>query len=316
MAHKKSKPEISSLSTMQASIRHHGRYSLGKEWHHLSGHELFMAVALAVRDHLVEGMLTTEVRYHEVDAKRLYYLSIEFLMGRSLSNNLHNLGLFTVCQEALSGMGVDLAAVEERESDAALGNGGLGRLAAGFLDSLATLNMPGYGYGIHYEHGLFKQEINNGYQQEKPDSWRAYGAPWQIERVDEACLIPVYGRIEHALDRDGQYNPMWMDWKILIGVPHDMPIVGYGGGTVNFLRLYSARSSAEFDMQIFNAGDYVKAMEQKIASETITKVLYPSDAAEAGLELRLVQEYFLVACAIRDIVRKYLQTHTTFDAFS
>src|SRR5262249_27624117 len=126
-----------------------------------------------------------------------------------------------------------------------------------------------------------------------PDSWRAYGAPWQIERVDEACFIPVYGRIEHALDRDGQYNPMWMDWKILIGVPHDMPIVGYGGRTVNFLRLYSARSSAEFDMPILNAGDYVKAMEQKIASETITKVLYPSDAAEAGLELRLVQEYFL-----------------------
>ena len=168
---------------------------------------------------------------------------------------------------------MDLTMVEESERDAALGNGGLGRLAACFLDSLATLDMPGYGYGIHYEYGLFQQEITNGYQQEKPDNWLASGTPWEIERIDEACLIPVYGRIEHALDRDGQYNPMWMDWKILIGVPHDLPIVGYGGQTVNYLRLYSARASSEFDMQIFNAGDYLKAVEQKIASETITKVL-------------------------------------------
>ncbi len=304
------------LSALQASIRHYVRYALGKEWQHLSGAELFRAVALAVRDRLVDRMLATEARYRQAHAKRLYYLSIEFLMGRSLSNNLYNLGLFDLCQEALRTLGVDLAMVEESERDAALGNGGLGRLAACFLDSLATLDMPGYGYGIHYEYGLFQQEISNGYQQERPDNWLASGTPWEIERIDEACLIPVYGRIEHALDRDGQYNPMWLDWKILIGVPHDMPIVGYGGRTVNYLRLYSARSSAEFDMQIFNAGDYIKAVEQKIASETITKVLYPSDTVEAGQELRLVQEYFLVACAIRDIVKRYLQTHTTFDAFS
>lgn len=304
------------LSALQASIRHYVRYALGKEWQHLSGAELFRAVALAVRDRLVDRMLATEARYRQAHAKRLYYLSIEFLMGRSLSNNLYNLGLFDLCQEALRTLGVDLATVEESERDAALGNGGLGRLAACFLDSLATLDMPGYGYGIHYEYGLFQQEISNGYQQERPDNWLASGTPWEIERIDEACLIPVYGRIEHALDRDGQYNPMWLDWKILIGVPHDMPIVGYGGRTVNYLRLYSARASAEFDMQIFNAGDYIKAVEQKIASETITKVLYPSDTVEAGQELRLVQEYFLVACAIRDIVKRYLQTHTTFDAFS
>jgi starch phosphorylase len=260
--------------------------------------------------------LATEARYQQADAKRLYYLSIEFLMGRSLGNNLSNLGLFALCEEALRQMGEELAAVEESESDAALGNGGLGRLAACFLDSLATLDMPGYGYGIHYEYGLFKQEINGGYQREKPDNWMSYGSPWVIERSDEACVIPVYGRIEHALDRDGHYNPMWMDWKILLGTPHDLPIVGYGGRTVNFLRLYAARSSAEFDMQIFNAGDYIKAVEQKIASERVTKVLYPADTIESGLELRLVQEYFLVACAIRDIVKRYLQTHTTFDAFS
>lgn len=304
------------VAALQAAIRHHVRYSLGKEWQHLSGPELFRAVAFAVRDQLMDRMLATEERYRQAQAKRLYYLSIEFLMGRSLSNNLSNLGLFTLCQEALRALGADLSMVEESERDAALGNGGLGRLAACFLDSLATLDMPGYGYGIHYEYGLFQQEINNGYQQEKPDNWLASGTPWEIERIDEACLIPVYGRIEHALDRDGQYNPMWMDWKILIGVPHDLPIVGYGGQTVNYLRLYSARASSEFDMQIFNAGDYLKAVEQKIASETITKVLYPPDTGGAGQELRLVQEYFLVACAIRDIVKKYLRTHTTFEAFS
>ena len=168
--------------------------------------------------------------------------------------------------------------MEESEADAALGNGGLGRLAACFLDSLATLGMPGYGYGINYEYGLFKQEIDNGYQREKPDNWLAQGTPWEIARPDEACLVPVYGRIEHGVDRDGDYNPMWMDWKVLIGVPYDLLIPGYGGQTVNFLRLYSARSSRDFDMQIFNDGDYFKAVEQKIASETISKVLYPSDA--------------------------------------
>src|SRR5499427_592452 len=316
MADNNSHHEDTSVAALEASIRYHVRYSLGKEWQQLSGPELFRAVALAVRDRLVDRMLATEARYRQAHAKRLYYLSIEFLMGRSLSNNLYNLGLFELCQEALRTLGVDLTMLEESERDAALGNGGLGRLAACFLDSLATLDMPGYGYGIHYEYGLFQQEINNGYQQERPDNWLASGTPWEIERIDEACLIPVYGRIEHALDRDGQYNPMWMDWKILIGVPYDLPIVGYGGQTVNYLRLYSARASAEFDMRIFNAGDYLKAVEQKIASETITKVLYPSDAVEAGQELRLVQEYFLVACAIRDIVKKYLRTHTTFEAFS
>lgn len=305
-----------SVAAFQDSIRRQVRYALGKEWRNLSGYDLFTAVALAVRELLIDRMLETEAHYQQANAKRLYYLSIEFLMGRSLGNNLDNLGLFELCEQALREMGVNLADVEEHERDAALGNGGLGRLAACFLDSLATLGMPGYGYGIHYEYGLFKQEIRNGYQQEKPDNWLVYGTPWEIERVDEACLIPVYGRIEHTQDRGGDYNPMWMDWHILVGVPHDLPIVGYGGHTVNYLRLYSARSSADFDMQIFNTGDYIKAVEQKIASETITKVLYPSDSVMAGQELRLVQEYFLVACAVRDIIKRYLQTHSTFDAFS
>src|ERR1019366_6963936 len=159
-------------------------------------------------------------------------------IGRSLRNNLHNLEIREECRQALSNLGADLDAVEESEPDAALGNGGLGRLAACFLDSLATLGMPGYGYGINYEYGLFKQEIDNGYQREKPDNWLAQGTPWQIARPDEACMVPIYGRVEHGIDRHGGYNPMWMDWKVLIGVPYDMLIAGSGGrGRCLFPRL-------------------------------------------------------------------------------
>jgi starch phosphorylase len=261
-------------------------------------------------------MLETEDRYQQTDPKRVHYLSMEYLLGRSLKNNLSNLGMLDLCRDALRKMGVDFEEVMEGECEAALGNGGLGRLAACFLDSLATMGMPGYGYGLNYEYGLFKQDIDNGYQKEKPDNWLIHGSPWQIERPDEACIVPLYGRIEHGIDRAGQYNPMWMDWKIIVGVPHDMPIVGFGGQTVNVLRVYSARSSAEFDMQIFNEGDYLKAVEQQIASETISKVLYPSDLVEAGRELRLVQEYLLVACTLRDIVRRYEKSHATFDQFA
>lgn len=278
--------------------------------------DLYEAVALAVRDRLIDGMLETDERYKRQDAKRLYYLSLEFLMGRALGNNLYNLGVFDLAKDALTDMGVDIEEVRDSEIDAALGNGGLGRLAACFLDSMATLGMPGYGYGINYEFGLFRQEIDNGCQKEKPDHWHSEETPWLIQRRSEACIVPVYGRIEHYQDKSGNDNPMWMDWKILIGVPHDMPVAGYGGNTVNYLRLFSARSSDEFDMQIFNEGDYFKAVQQKMSSETISKVLYPSDSVEAGKELRLVQEYFLVACSVRDIIRRYLANHDTLEAFA
>ncbi len=315
MERQKDKKSTYSMSDFQKSVRYHVKYSDGKAWDDFSRRDIFNAVSLATREHLIDGMLDTEKRYNEQDAKKLYYLSMEFLMGRSLGNNLYNLGIFDLCKEALIKMGVDIEEVRETELDAALGNGGLGRLAACFLDSLATLGLPGYGYGINYEFGLFKQEIDNGYQKEKPDHWLSGETPWLMERLDEACIVPVYGRIEHFKDMHGNYNPMWMDWNILIGVPHDMPIVGYGGRTVNYLRLYSAKSSDEFDMKIFNEGDYFKAVEQKMSSETISKVLYPSDTVEPGKELRLVQEYFLVACSVRDIMRKYLKKHETFDEF-
>jgi len=297
-------------------IRQKVRYMLGESGDSLTPDHLFQAIALAIRDRLVDGMLGTQERYAQQNAKRLYYLSLEFLIGRSLGNSLNNLDIMEICREAVEPFGVDLEDALEAESDAALGNGGLGRLAACFLDSLATLGMPGFGYGINYEYGLFRQEIDNGYQVEKPDNWRAYGTPWQIEHPSEAVFVPLYGRIEHSLDRHGHYNPMWMDWKVLIGVPADMPVVGYGGKTINYLRLYSARSSQDFDMNIFNMGDYIKAVEMKISSETISKVLYPSDAVVQGRELRLIQEYFLVACALRDIIRVYQTDHEDFSEFA
>ncbi|HEY1849553.1 MAG TPA: glycogen/starch/alpha-glucan phosphorylase [Candidatus Binataceae bacterium] len=302
-------PPISAETSdlFRSLIEHHLRFTLAKRRIQLSKADWYRATAMVVRDMLVEKMLATEARVERRNAKKIYYLSVEFLIGRSLENNLFNLGLLDVCREYLAEAGFDLQLLFDYESDAALGNGGLGRLAACFLDSLATLDMPGYGYGINYEYGLFRQEIRDGHQIEFPDAWQRETSPWLVERPEDTCLIPVYGRIEHRIDRDGEYKPTWVDWRMLSGVPSDLPIVGYGGRTVNYVRLYSARSSSEFDMQIFNAGDYMKAVEQKMVSETISKVLYPSDSVQAGRELRLLQEYFFVACAIRDILRGFLR---------
>jgi glycogen phosphorylase len=308
-------PEAFSISSVEESIRRHVKYSLAKPWRGLSTNDLLAAVELSVRDLLTERMLETEEYYSSGDFKRLSYISIEFLIGQSLTNHLHNLCIFELYREACGNLGVDLDELDRAEGDAALGNGGLGRLAACFLDSLATLGLPAYGYGINYEYGLFKQEIDNGYQHEKPENWLGQSSPWEIGRPEEACLVPVYGHIEHALDRDGGYNPMWMGWKVLIGVPYDVLVSGYGGRVVNVLRLYSARSSLDFDMRIFNDGDYFKAVEQKISSETISKVLYPSDAVIAGRELRLLQEYFLAACAVRDTVRRFERSHESYSEF-
>ncbi len=301
--------------SLRDALLRHLKYSLGKEFRSKTTRDIYLALTLSLRDRLLEKLLETEARFQAADAKRLYYLSMEFLIGRSLGSNLTNLDLFEACRTALTDLGVDLEEVREQETDAALGNGGLGRLAACFLDSLATLDYPGFGYGIHYEYGLFRQEINNGYQKEKPDHWLTKAGPFQIEREEESCIIPIYGHIEHVLDLNGNYNPMWMDWRVIIGVPHDIPIVGFGAKTVNYLRLYAATPSSDFDIQIFNAGDYFRAVEQKIKSETVSKILYPSDTFDTGKELRLVQEYFLVACSLRDIIRRYLNTHQGFDDF-
>jgi starch phosphorylase len=306
-------PEVkTTIATILADVERHARYALCRPLASLPPSDLFTAVALSVRDRLIDGLLASDERLRADDPKVVNYISIEWLMGASLAANLDNLGLRGAYREALACMGASLAEVEATEPDAALGNGGLGRLAACFLDSLATLNVPARGYGINYEYGLFRQEIDDGQQREKPDNWLARSSPWQLERADEACLVPVYGRVEHGLDRAGSYNPMWLDWQILVGVPFDMLVPGYGGRGVQRLRLFSARSSQSFDMQIFNSGDYLKAVERKIASENISKVLYPIDGGPAGKELRLLQEYFLVACTLRDIVRRFEQVHSDY----
>ncbi len=295
-----------SADELRAAILDHLRYSLGRGEHRRpQAPDLHRAAALAVRDVLVDGLLRSARRQQEAGVKRICYLSMEFLLGRSLENNLENLGLLETFREALG----DLREPDEvlaTEPDAGLGNGGLGRLAACYLDSMATLGLAGTGYGISYEFGMFRQEIDRGRQREKPDRWMAGGTPWLVERTDESCLVPAYGRVEDGVDRDGHYNPLWMDWRTLVGVPHDMSIVGWRGRTVNRLRLFAARASDDFDTAIFNEGDYIRAVEQKVASETVSKVLYPSDRSAAGRELRLLQEYFLVACALRDLVRREL----------
>jgi glycogen phosphorylase len=295
----------SNLHGWSASIQQLLRHQFAKGVSNASPDELFRATSAALRPRIVDAMLETEARFRAANAKSVFYLSMEFLLGRSLRNNLQSLNLYGVIEDALAHLGLRLSDVLEIEPDAALGNGGLGRLAACFLDSLASLHMPGYGYGINYEFGLFRQEIDDGRQKEKPDYWASEQSPWLIEHLDQAVTIPIYGRIEHARDRMGNYNPMWMDWKVLIGVPHDFPILGQDARTVNTLRLFSARASDDFDIGIFNEGDYLNAVEQKIQSETVSKVLYPSDAVASGRYLRFTQEYFLVACAVRDIFRRY-----------
>ncbi len=302
-------------SAFRTRILYHLKYSIGKRLQQASGDDLFRAVSLAVKELIIDGMFETSEKYDKNDPKRAYILSLEYLTGRALTNNLINLGAYGMCADALKSLGVDLTDLAETEGDPALGNGGLGRLVACFLDSIATLRLPGFGYGINYDYGIFRQTIVDGYQVEQPDHWLGEESPWLIERGDEICVVPIYGRVKIEKDVNGNYRPSWKDWKFLYGVPYDMPVVGYGTGTVNYLRLYSARSSNEFDMKIFNSGDYMKAVEQKMTSETISKVLYPSDTVEQGKELRVIQEYFLVACAVRDIVRRFSAGHSGFGSF-
>ena len=294
---------------LREAILRHIRYTLVRPTSELTPADYLTPVSLAVRDRIVDRLLETENRYRHKDQKRLYYLSMEFLMGRSLADNLSNLRAAELCREVLAGFGINLDEVLDSEADAGLGNGGLGRLAACMLESMATLGMPGFGYGIDYEYGLFRQEIVNGFQREKPDRWKANGTPFQIEHADELVAINLYGKVETQRDDEDNIRDSWTGYKTVVGVPADMLIVGYLGLTVNWLRLFTARASEDFDIEIFNRGDYVRAIEQKIQSENISRVLYPSDSVVSGKELRLVQEYFLVACAIGDIIRRFGKQH-------
>ena len=302
------RPGFSSADELWQAILKHIRYTLGQSRVDLTPRAILRPLALAIRDRLIDGMLETEERYRTTRAKRLYYLSMEFLMGRALSDNLCNLQLTSLCREALAEHGVDLDEVLESEPDAGLGNGGLGRLAACFMESMATLDMPGFGYGIDYEFGMFTQEIQDGYQREKPDRWKKSGTPLLIPHPSLSVEVPIYGRCDLSA-REAK----WTDAKLVLGVPSDMPVAGYGGRTVNYLRLFAAQASEDFDIQIFNRGDYIRAVEQKIAGENISRVLYPSDQVKSGKELRLLQEYFLVACALRDILRGFLADNTDLE---
>lgn len=286
-------------------IEHCLKYSLCKQVCEASKEDLFCALALAVREFATDRMFETAARYAETNPKRVYYLSVEYLIGRSLVNNLHNLGIYDLLDDVKLDNPIALKDVVDAEYDPALGNGGLGRLAACFIDSMATLGIPGYGYGINYQFGLFKQYFENGYQKEAADSWLERSSPWQIERSDRAVTIPVYGRVVYENGK-----PNWVDTETLVGVPYDMPIIGFGGKTVNYLRLFSARSSMELDINVFNEGGYFKAVEKKIRSETISKVLYPSDNVEQGKELRLLQQYFFTSCAVSDIMRRFLESNS------
>ena len=290
------------------------KYTLCKQVCEASKEDLFTALALAVREIAVDRMYATASRYTRQNPKRIYYLSVEYLLGRSLVNNLDNLGIHDLLDQVKLDNPIPLRDVIDCEYDPALGNGGLGRLAACFIDSMATLGLPGYGYGLNYQFGLFKQVFENGYQKELADSWMERSSPWQIERADRACNVPIYGRVVYE-EVNGERRPHWVDTETIVGVPYDMPIVGFGGKTVNYLRLFSARSSSELDIKTFNEGGYIKAVEKKIKSETISKVLYPSDAVEAGKELRLVQQYFFVSCAISDIMRRFLEQNTDLRDF-
>ena len=301
-----------SVVGLAEAIRRQIRYSRGKTVEDASAQDLFASSALALRERLVDILLQTDMRREQADEKNLCFLSMEFLIGRSLENNLQNLGLLEAFREALTGLGGDLARAIEAEPDAALGTGDAGRMAACLLDSLASLNFPADGYGINYEYGLFRQEIEDGEQRELPDNWLASGTPWQIERPSEAVIVPCYGRIEHSTDAAGAYNPLWLDWETVIGVPHDFLIVGFNGRTVSRLRLFSARASQDFDLRIFQQGDYERAVEHRMSTERISKILHPWERAAQGRELRLQQEWFLAACAVRDGVRRFSRTHREF----
>ncbi|MCQ2965381.1 MAG: glycogen/starch/alpha-glucan phosphorylase [Alphaproteobacteria bacterium] len=290
------------------------KYTLCKQVCEASKEDLFTALALAVREIAVDHMYATANLYAKKNPKRIYYLSMEYLLGRSLVNNLDNLGIYDLLDQVKIDNPIPLRDVIDCEYDPALGNGGLGRLAACFIDSMATMGLPGYGYGLNYQFGLFKQVFENGYQKELADSWMERSSPWQIERADRACRVPVYGRLVYE-DVDGERRPHWIDTETLVGLPYDMPIVGFGGKTVNYLRLFSARSDSQLDIKTFNEGGYIKAVEKKIRSETISKVLYPSDAVEAGKELRLLQQYFFVSCSISDIMRRFLEQNTDLRDF-
>ena len=301
--------------TLKVNFVDHMEFSLAKDEHNATTHDQYTSLALAIRDRLTERRIETKREYYEKDPKRVYYLSLEFLMGRTLGNALINLGLYDNAREALSELGYDMEELREVEWDAGLGNGGLGRLAACFMDSLATLGLPSTGYGLRYDYGIFFQDIIDGYQVETPDNWLRLGNVWEFQRPELLYLVRFGGRVEYE-NVNGKLKAKWLDTDDIVAIAFDTPVPGYQNNTVNNLRLWSAKSTREFDLNYFNDGDYMKAVEAKASSENITKVLYPNDNMSAGKELRLKQEYMFVSATIQDIIRRYKKHHSDMRQFA
>jgi len=308
----KTKSTVSSISNAKTpakqALQNHLLYSIFKTDEVATPRDWYSATAYTVRDHVIERWVKTVEAYAEQDPKRVYYLSLEFLIGRMLSNAALNLGVDDDVREGLNALGHKMENVVEMEPDAALGNGGLGRLAACFLDSMATMDIPGTGYGIRYEYGMFKQSINNGQQMENPDNWLRYGNIWEFQRPESTYTVNFYGRVlEFPSERGTESH--WVDADSVVAMAYDVPIPGYDTQTVNNLRLWSAKAAKEFDLRHFNEGNYERAVESRNATENISKVLYPNDASASGRELRLKQQYFFVSASIQDILHRFLLKH-------
>ena len=301
-----------SVEGLKDDFAWHLRYSLAKGDTRATERDEYTAFAMAVRDRLVERWISTQEEYARQNTKRVYYMSLEFLIGRLLGNNVINLKADQLCRDALKEYGIDWNSLRDYESDAGLGNGGLGRLAACYIDSMSTLNLAGMGYGLRYDYGIFRQKIVNGCQVEEPDHWLKDGYPWEMARPEYAQHVHFGGHVECRTD-GGRQQWYWVPAETVEGVPYDLPIVGYDKA-VNSLRLWSAKAVDDFDLANFDKGSYVEAVEQKVLAENLTKVLYPNDNTMQGKELRLRQQYFFVACSLRDILRRFRQTNDIWDA--
>lgn len=303
---------IENLEALYKSLMENLVHELAKDLYSATSRDKFESVVLSVRKNLAKKWIETQQKYYNVGAKRVYYLSLEFLLGRLLRNYILNLNMSDEYSQAVDILGITFEEVLEHEWDAGLGNGGLGRLAACFLDSLSTLQYPGYGYGIRYEFGIFTQKIKDGYQVEAPDNWLRYGNPWEFPRPELLYNIKFYGRVRTIEGQNGKFRMEWVDTEDVMAMAYDYPVPGFRNNTVNTLRLWAAKATREFDLEYFNSGDYIKAVEDKFASEYISKVLYPNDQSMAGKELRLKQQYFFVSATLKDILRRYKKTYRTF----
>ena len=300
---------------LRLSMLNHLHYTRAKEEFLATEYDKYLSLAWTIRDRMVERWSKTQRVYYNNDSKRAYYLSLEFLLGRIILSNIINLGILDQAKYVVKNFGYDFDKLIDCESDAGLGNGGLGRLAACYLDSMATLGLPCYGYGIRYEFGIFNQVIKDGYQVEEPEHWLQNGYPWEIERPEYSQTVNFFGDVARTKDEFGNTKFIWQNTKQVIALPYDIPIIGYGNNTVNTLRLWAASSSNIFDLKIFNHGDYIKAVEDKNYSENISRVLYPNDNIYEGKELRLKQQYFFVSATLQDIIRRYLKSYDNFDRF-